>query len=394
MYKFFTTYLAKYRDGFDEPRGGFSPRRNFASSQLTSGPCNFRNADTFLPDPRTVSSAFHVNNPVTSSRATHMLPLFGQFLDHDLTLTPEIEQEDCCSNNNRQEGCFANAVSINDPFFRQHNQICLEFTRSTPFCQQQSQVREQFNDITAFIDASNVYGSEEETARRLRRGAFGRGQLRVDVSPQNKAILPILFDEEENENHETAGDVRARENPALASLHTLFLREHNRLAFQISQANSRLTDEEVYQRARKINGAQMQNIVYNEFLPVVLGSAVQEEQLDIIPGRTNFRPNVDPSITNAFATAAFRFGHSMIQDQFDVYRQRRIRTNAGDSIRTTVTRFRLRDNFLNLDEYHAQSDIGLEDIIYGAINQDAQVIMQDKSKNSNTSYVWNIGSLY
>ena len=64
-----------------------------------------------------------------------------------------------------------------------------------------------------------------------------------------------------------AGDVRALEMPGLASLHTLWMREHNRLASQIRNLSSDLTDEEIFQIARKILIGEMQNIVYDEYLP-------------------------------------------------------------------------------------------------------------------------------
>ena len=41
----------------------------------------------------------------------------------------------------------------------------LRLTRSVPFCEGATEVREQMNDITAFVDASNVYGSDHVTAQ-------------------------------------------------------------------------------------------------------------------------------------------------------------------------------------------------------------------------------------
>ena len=48
----------------------------------------------------------------------------------------------------------------------------MELTRSAAFCQTTMSVREQMNGITAFVDASNVYGSEDETANNLRNMLF------------------------------------------------------------------------------------------------------------------------------------------------------------------------------------------------------------------------------
>ena len=76
-----------------------------------------------------------------------------------------------------------------------------------------------------------------------------------------------------------AGDERAIVQPALTAMHTLFLREHNRLADRLAVslapqlAGRDLVDidETLYQEARRLLVAQMQNIVYSEYLPLLLG---------------------------------------------------------------------------------------------------------------------------
>ena len=109
----------------------------------------------------------------------------------------------------------------------------------------------------------------------------------------------------------TAGDVRALEMPGLATMHTLWLREHNRLSSEIKVASGSLNDEEIFQIARKILIAEMQNIVYGEYLPVVLGEqAMRKYDLELPKKQKEFstyKSNTDPSITNSFATAAYRF---------------------------------------------------------------------------------------
>ena len=60
--------------------------------------------------------------------------------------------------------------------------------------------------------------------------------------------------------------------------------------------------------------AEMQNIVYGQYLPSVLGSYTLDMFELGISQASTYNPETDPSITNAFATAAYRFGHSMIRN--------------------------------------------------------------------------------
>ena len=148
---------------------------------------------------------------------------------------------------------------MDDPFFT--NTTCLPLTRSDPFCTGEP-VREQFNALTAFIDGSNIYGSDEETATRLR--LLSGGAMRTHVLGP---VLPTREQagfESDGERHHAqdlvAGDVRALEQPGLAAMHTLFLNEHNRLANLIQKFSTGLTDQEIYQVARRVVGAELQNI--------------------------------------------------------------------------------------------------------------------------------------
>lgn len=229
------------------------------------------------------------------------------------------------------------------------------------------------NGITAFIDASNVYGSDKETADKLR--SFQRGQLKVRASAFNKALLPRFFDDEANNHLATCGDVRCREMNGLAAMHTLFLREHNRIAFELAKRRPDWNDEKLYQHARHIVAAEMQNIVYGQYLPAVLGQATATAfGLTIEPGRTNYDPSVDPSIRNAFATASYRFGHSMIQGL--------IRLRSLTHRHVTVKQFQLRDNFFDLTESEAKGGFGLEEILAGLIVEPTQqndIFVQDVS---------------
>jgi peroxidase len=293
-----------------------------------------------------------------------MVTQLGQFLDHDITLTPEDEAHDCCLNPEGDESCFPIVLPQNDTFYSTLStpQTCLEFTRSTAWCEDLSKVREQMNGITAFVDASNVYGSADETIALLRSGVDGKLLANSDTSTYTREMLPEI------EGLLTAGDVRALEMPGLATMHTLMLREHNRLATEIRTASAGLEDETVFQMARRILIAEWQNVIYSEYLPVVLGDDAMKKYRLNLPSKnsdtTKYSDSVDPSITNSFATAAYRFGHSMIQGLISMM-------SLTDPA-TLEAEYKLRDHYFNMENYFLNSGEGMEQILQGLVNQPAQ----------------------
>ncbi|KAK6313201.1 hypothetical protein J4Q44_G00165480 [Coregonus suidteri] len=107
-----------------------------------------------------------------------------------------------------------------------------------------------------------------------------------------------------------AGDERANENIALTTMHTMMLREHNRLARALTQLNPHWTGEITYQETRKIMGAYFQVITFRDYLFHIVGPDFIARQLSTYPG---YDENVDPSISNVFATATYHFTHLSIQ---------------------------------------------------------------------------------
>ena len=245
-----------------------------------------------------------------------MAVFFGQFLNHDMVLSPKQESKNCCDKSNYDTECIKIELPPDDPFYSQWNKTCLPLTRSQPHCSSgwpPKIIREQQNLLTSYLDANNVYGLNFERSRRLRTMIRGR----LKVSPED-GTLP----EEELQRCRVpiAGDERAMENPNLASLHTLFLREHNNISdrlwhlanwtkFGNDRCDNDKCDELLYQNTRRILIAEWQHIVYNEWLPLIIGeSRMNEFHLN---GGSIYKSSVDPSIIAAFSTAAFRFGHSM-----------------------------------------------------------------------------------
>ena len=76
------------------------------------------------------------------------------------------------------------------------------------------------------------------------------------------------------------------------------------LARRLQAQHPSWTDEELFQRARRLNIATLQNIIAYEYLPAFLGSP--------LPPYSGYNPFTHPGISHEFQSAAFRFGHTLI----------------------------------------------------------------------------------
>jgi hypothetical protein len=293
-------------------------------------------APTFIASPRTVS------NDVSNQATTLFGPTdtntidgnglsdfgytWGQFLDHDMDLTPDGG----AAFNIPADPTHNAANPPTDPF----GPADLLFTRakSDPNTgTSTSNPLQQINVNTSYLDLSQVYGSTQTVADALRvtnsNGSLGY----LLKTSDNGLLLPLnnldYFTQDQltalnmaNDAHLVdstqlfaAGDVRANENIELMALQTLFVRNHNRIAGELAQQDptqfglSSWTDETLYQEARKLNIATEQMITYQYYLPDVLGPTA-------LPAYTGYDPTVDASIATEFSTVGFRFGHSLLNN--------------------------------------------------------------------------------
>lgn len=315
-----------YEDGIDDPSGADRESAREISNVVAAQETTERN-DQQLSD---------------------MVWVWGQFLDHDLSLTePDSSKE-----------AFDIEVPAGDAWFdpMATGEVTIGLNRSLYDDATGDSVdnpRQQVNEITSWIDGSMVYGSSSETAADLR--SFDGGQLLMSEGD----LLPISVADDSGGHAAAdqflAGDIRANENVALISMHTIWVREHNRIAEEIA-ADDSLSDEQIYQEARQQVIAQIQHITWNEFLPSLLSR-------DEFAEYSGYQSDVDPSIANEFSTAAFRFGHTMLSSDL-------LRLNA-DGSEASEGSIALRDAFFSPDEIREH---GIDSVLMGATVQQANEI--------------------
>ncbi|BFZ09118.1 hypothetical protein BsWGS_12158 [Bradybaena similaris] len=279
-----------------------------------------------LPSARTVSMKIHVSKQAPATNHTLALMAWGQWLDHDIVSTAVANRPGkrirCCGPNgscppsNSDPNCFPIELPSDEYVFEGS---CLEFVRAlaaTDAKGVQILPRAQMNTVTAFVDASPVYGSTDQAAESLREPGGYLLRMKLDGFPPEAANATCIKRDGSADYCFEAGDFRVNQHPYISALHTLFLRESNRIAKRLRRLKPKLPNEEIYQMTRRVVSATNQHITYNEFLPIVLGSDADVYGLTSTVGRSHYDPGIDPRMTIAFGSAAFRYGHSTIPSYF------------------------------------------------------------------------------
>lgn len=173
--------------------------------------------------------------------------------------------------------------------------------------------RKQLNSASAWIDGSVIYGKTKSHADALR--AFKSGLLKSDstdpVFPTSNDEFLSLFSPSKNyldnkiiKPNFRVGNRLAHENPFVLTMNIIFYRWHNYLAKTLCEMHKHWKDNLCFNEARKWVIATLQNIIVNQWLPAFLGESLLKY--------SKYDPSIDPSISNAFQSAAMRFGHTLV----------------------------------------------------------------------------------
>lgn len=207
----------------------------------------------------------------------------------------------------------------------------------------------QINEETSFLDLSMIYGNKDTMLNIVRDGADGYDSAKLLIgesghlptiyeatqnrygveTPTTEQLLQTLRDftapgfgglpDPDNPATATAidvndpnswvnlflaGDNRVNQTPQLIAQHAIWWQEHNYWVEKFSPTAMKYgwSQDQLFEVARAITEGEWQNIVYNEYLPKLIG----EHALSAYEG---YKEWVDPSIINEFTTVAFRFGH-------------------------------------------------------------------------------------
>ncbi|VIO91716.1 Uncharacterized protein BM_BM4466 [Brugia malayi] len=232
--------------------------------------------------------------------------------------------------------------------------------------------REQMNERTSWIDASFLYSTQEPWVAALRawnNGSLLEGPMK-DYPPLNGPRIPLINPAPPQihrlmnpERLFMLGDPRTNENPGLLSLGLILYRWHNIQAKRIQEEHPNWTDEEVFQGARRWVIATLQKITLYDFLPVMLADE------KAIPPYEKYKPLVPPGISHAFATAAFRFPHTIVPPALLL----RKRTNGKCEFRDEVGGYpalRLCQNWWNAQDI--VQEYSVDEIVLGMASQIAE----------------------
>uniref|UniRef100_A0A1D1YQS5 Thyroid peroxidase n=1 Tax=Anthurium amnicola TaxID=1678845 RepID=A0A1D1YQS5_9ARAE len=268
-----------------------------------------------------------VGNPVgddvlSTTRKSMFEIFFGQFVNHDL-------EEDALDSGSAQTE-IANVTG--DPIFynAQDNPWNANFVPYMSLSPSLGTIIDgkfhSFNRGNSFLDLSTIYGNAIDLNKKLRTmkdgllltktyygngGAYNTNIKNVSLpdyppSAFDTGVLPNLATPSIDDREAMiSGDTRCSENIQLCLIHTIWIREHNYWAGVFKTKNPKLGDEELFQAARRWVIAEYQHVVFEEYLPAVVGFK--------LPPYKGYDPKLPPETTVNFATAAFRYGHSVVK---------------------------------------------------------------------------------
>ena len=305
--KRFNGLLPSYADSFS------NPRIRGVSGKLLPSARQVAMALTFPNDKLSDINVFHVQ--------------YGQMVSHDLANSPQPQdlqgRNMQCYCNSTDPYCMIMPTTSDDLIYLDQPCMSIPRTISTNINSQCLNItyNEQLNKLTTWLDMTHIYGFNAPGSARLIDPTNSGFLLARKVAGLDTLVYPTgasganqCLRDTVNFTCFQSGEGRTNENMALAAIQVLFLRQHNLIASILKTQNG-WTGPQLYHEAKKILTGFHQHIIYNEWLPLIIGPSMMS-QFNLNPktsGYSNtYQSTVNVQIINEFTTAAFRFGHGMV----------------------------------------------------------------------------------
>ncbi|XP_017466448.1 PREDICTED: peroxidase-like [Rhagoletis zephyria] len=290
---------------------------------------------TPLPNARLLSLSLYGEASLPDDFRTLAFLQWGQLVAHDMTHFVKANTSDDCCTHPESTFCYPIFLHPLGPISQSSAKKCLNFARSASdtdaVCSASGlPYSEKISMTSAYLDLSFVYGNSIEHNSKFR--VFKHGLLKTSLV-NNRDWLPLSMNPETecgdgNYQCYSIPDMRNQFIPTIAVLHTIIVREHNRIARELEQLNPHFSDKRLFQEARKINIAQYQKITFYDWLPLLIGSSyAYDKNLLYHITKNEYAYDYDPAVNAApyaeFAAAAFRYPHNQIPGWFSLISSRR-----------------------------------------------------------------------
>ncbi|XP_071091375.1 dual oxidase 2-like [Haliotis cracherodii] len=297
-----------------EPEWGTTGNELLRSAQASYSDQVYEPNQQGRPNPLDISQALHAagsSGDASTSGKNAMLVYFGQLVADEIV-------------NARSAGCPPEYDNIRVPAGHLYRDASEEMVFKRAGYNQRTGIspnypRQQQNGVTPYLDAGFLYGTTRFWTNAIREFSGGRLKrlspagvknsfpaLNADRLPLYNPPVPRDHSLREASRFFLMGNTRGHENPFLLSLQIIWFRWHNHLADEISRTNTTLTDEQVFEEARRRVIAHFQKIVVKEWLPRYLGPGPDK------PAYKGYNPRVHPGVTQEFAMAAMKYGHTLV----------------------------------------------------------------------------------
>ena len=180
------------------------------------------------------------------------------------------------------------------------------------------------------LDLDSLYGyyPNAEDGQKFDRRLYEKDGVRMKIGctsllPSRGITKTFPFDLPRDNQIAVIGDSRNDSNLGVAQTHLAFLKFHNAVVKLLSTENQELAEqpEELFKQAREMVTRHYQWIILHDFLPEIIDKTILKSVIESAQnggsGPVWLADNERPFMPVEFSGAAFRLGHSLLQDEYE-----------------------------------------------------------------------------